>query len=111
MRSGLHGDLLVWWVILSACYLLFPRQIFGLFTTDEQVLELAPTYLRYAVIWLLALCSMDAPLALVQVWAMASFNLVVGLLDGVVARIGLSMVLGHVMGLTASGWATVWPDS
>ena len=91
---------MVWWVILSACYLLFPRQIFGLFTTDEQVLELAPIYLRYAVIWLLALCSMDAPFALVQGVGYASFNLVVGLLDGVVARIGLSMVLGHFMGLT-----------
>ena len=91
---------MAWWVILSACYLLVPRQIFGLFTTDEQVLELAPTYLRYAVIWLLALCSMDAPFALVQGVGYASFNLVVGLLDGVVARIGLSMVLGHVMGLT-----------
>ena len=67
---------MVWWVILS------------------------PTYLRYAVIWLLALCSMDAPFALVQGVGYASFNLVVGLLDGVVARIGLSMVLGHFMGLT-----------
>ena len=91
---------MAWWVILSACYLLFPRQIFGLFTTDEAVLEMAPTYLRYAVIWLLALCSMDAPYALVQGVGFASFNLVVGLLDGVAARIGLSMVLGHVMGLT-----------
>lgn len=91
---------MAWWVILSACYLLFPRQIFGLFTSDEQVLALAPTYLRYAIIWLLALCSMDAPFALVQGVGYASFNLVVGLLDGVVARIGLSLVLGHVMGLT-----------
>lgn len=91
---------MAWWVILSACYLLFPRQIFGLFTTDEQVLELAPTYLRYAVIWLLALCSMDAPFSLVQGVGYASFNLMVGLLDGVVARIGLSMLLGHFMGLT-----------
>ena len=89
----------VYGIFILGC-LLFPRQIFGLFTTDEQVLELAPTYLRYAVIWLLALCSMDAPFALVQGVGYASFNLVVGLLDGVVARIGLSMVLGHVMGLT-----------
>ena len=91
---------MIWWVVLSACYLLFPRQIFGMFTTDEQVLALAPTYLRFAVIWLLALCSMDAPFALVQGVGYASFNLIVGLLDGVAARIGLSMLLGHFMGLT-----------
>lgn len=91
---------MIWWVVLSACYLLFPRQIFGMFTTDKQVLALAPTYLRYAVIWLLALCSMDAPFALVQGVGYASFNLIVGLLDGVAARIGLSMLLGHFMGLT-----------
>ncbi len=91
---------LIWWVLLSVCYLLFPRQIFGLFTSDPEVLDLAPVYLRYAVIWLLALCTMDAPFALVEGVGFASFNLIVGLLDGVVARIGLSMLLGHFMGLT-----------
>lgn len=91
---------MAWWVILSACYLLLPRQIFGLFTDDAQVLELAPLYLQFAVIWLLALCSMCAPFSLVEGVGYASFNLVVGLLDGVVARIGLSLLLGHFMGLT-----------
>lgn len=91
---------MIWWVVLSACYLLIPRQIFGLFTSDAEVLELAPTYLRFAVIWLLALCSMCAPYSLVQGVGYASLNLVVGLLDGVAARIGLSLLLGHIMGLT-----------
>ena len=91
---------MIWFFVLSACYLLLPRQIFGLFTADGEVLALAPVYLRFAVIWLLALCSMDAPFALVNGIGYASFNLVVGLLDGVVARIGLSMLLGHYMGLT-----------
>ena len=91
---------MVWFVILAACYLLLPRQIFSIFTSEEAVLDLAPTYLRYAVVWLLALCSMNAPYSLVSGVGFASFNLVVGLLDGVVARIGLSMLLGHFMGLT-----------
>ena len=91
---------MVWFLILTAAYLLLPRQIFGLFTSDPAVLELAPVYLRFAVIWLLALCSMDAPFALVNGIGFASFNLAVGLLDGVVARIGLSLLLGHFMGLT-----------
>lgn len=88
-----------WWVILTACYLLLPRHIFGLFTSDPEVLALAPTYLRFAVVWILAICSMCASFSLVQGVGYASFNLVVGLLDGVVARIGLSLLLGHFMGL------------
>ena len=89
-----------WFAVLAACYLLLPRQIFSLFTSDGEVLDLAPVYLRFAVVWLLALCSMDAPFSLVNGIGYASFNLVVGLLDGVVARIGLSLLLGHFMGLT-----------
>lgn len=91
---------MAWWAVLTVCYLLLPRQIFGLFTSDPEVLDLAPTYLRFAVVWLLALCSMCAPFSLVEGIGYASFNLVVGLLDGVVARIGLSMLLGHFQGLT-----------
>lgn len=90
---------MVWFCILTVCYLALPRQIFGAFTSDPEVLDMAPMYLRYAVIWLLALCSMDAPYALVQGVGFASFNLIVGILDGVVARIGLSLLLGHFMGL------------
>lgn len=91
---------MIWFVILATCYLLLPRQIFSIFTSEEAVLDLAPVYLRFAVVWLLALCSMNAPYSLVSGVGFASFNLVVGLLDGVVARIGLSMLLGHFMGLT-----------
>lgn len=91
---------MVWFVLLASCYLLLPRQIFGLFTDDPEVLELAPLYLKYAVIWLLALCSMNAPFSLVQGVGHANFNLIVGILDGVVARIGFSLLLGHFMGLT-----------
>ena len=103
VRSAFRACMIIcmgWFFLLSSAYLLLPRQIFGLFTSDPAVLDLAPVYLRFAVIWLLALCSMDAPFALVNGIGYASFNLVVGLLDGVVARIGLSLLLGHFMGLT-----------
>ncbi len=90
---------MIWWVILASAYLLLPKQIFGMFTTDEEVLTMAPTYLQLAVVWILSLCSMIAPYALVEGVGFASLNLVIGLLDGVVARIGLSLLLGHIMGL------------
>ena len=38
--------------------------------------------------------------ALVQGVGHAKLNLIVGILDGVVARIGFSLLLGHFMGLT-----------
>ncbi len=91
---------MTWFFLLAACYWFLPEQIFGIFTDDAQVLDLAPTYLKLAVIWLLALCSMDAPYALVQGVGHAKLNLIVGILDGVIARIGLSMLLGHFMDLT-----------
>ena len=90
---------MIWWLVLSVCYILFPKQIFGLFTSDPEVLAMSPSYLRYATVWLLALCSMCAPYSVVEGLGYASFNLVVGLIDGVVARIGLSVLLGHFMGL------------
>ena len=90
---------MVWWILLGGCYLLFPRFIFRMFTSDAAVLEMAPLYLRYAVIWLLALCSMNAFYALVNGIGFASFNLIVGLIDGVAARIGLSLLLGSLIGL------------
>ncbi len=90
---------MVWWILLGGCYLLFPRFIFRMFTSDAAVLSMAPLYLRYAVIWLLALCSMNAFYALVNGIGFASFNLIVGLIDGVAARIGLSLLLGSLIGL------------
>ena len=90
---------MVWWILLGGCYLLFPRFIFRMFTSDAAVLSMAPLYLRYAVIWLLALCSMNAFYAPVNGIGFASFNLIVGLIDGVAARIGLSLLLGSLIGL------------
>ena len=94
-----------WFCILALCYWFLPEQIFSLFTNGDDpaekaaVLGKAEVYMHLAIIWLLALCSMDAPFALVNGIGYASFNMIVGLIDGVVARIGLSMLLGHFMGL------------
>ena len=90
---------MIWWFILSLCYLFLPKQIFGLFTSDPEVLAMAPKYLRYAVVWLMAMCSMCGPYSVVEGLGYASFNLIVGLIDGVLARIGLSILLGSFMGL------------
>lgn len=61
---------------------------------------MAPQYMRVAVVWVLSMCSMTAPYAVVDGVGNAMLGLVISLLDGVVARIGLCILLGQTMGLT-----------
>ena len=82
-----------------ACYLLFPTQIFGIFTKDADVLAIAPEYMKIAAIWLLSMFSMTAPYAVIDGVGYASLGLVISVMDGVVARVGLCLLLGASMGL------------
>lgn len=90
---------MVAFVVIAAAYLLFSRQIFGVFSKDQEVIAMAPRYMRVAVVWVLSMCSMTAPYAVVDGVGNAMLGLVISLLDGVVARIGLCILLGQSMGL------------
>ena len=95
---------MVWWVILSACYLLFPRQIFTIFTTDEAVLALAPTYLRISCIGFAASIFNSSFNSVINGIGFTSLSMAIGLLDSVVARISLSLLLGIVLGMGLNGF-------
>lgn len=102
VKQTVHASIgiqMIWFALMAIGYLFLPKQIFGLFTSDMQVLEMAPTYCRIAVLWLFAACTMNAPYAVVKGVGFASFDLFVGIMDGVVARIGLALLFGHFMGL------------
>lgn len=85
--------------IICGAYLLFSQQIFRAFSADENVISMAPQYMRIAVVWVLSICSMTAPYAVVDGVGNAMLGLVISLMDGVVARIGLCILLGNTMGL------------
>jgi Na+-driven multidrug efflux pump len=97
---------MAWFVIMGAFYLFLPKQIFGIFTTDQSVLEMAPLYCKIAIINLLGSCTMTGQFSLVRGIGFASFDLIVGILDGVVARIGLSVLFGSIMGLSGYWFGT-----
>ena len=86
-------------VILGGAYLLFPGQIFSLFTKDPDVIAMAPEYMVIAVVWLGSMCSMTPPYAVIDGVGHAMLGLVISILDGVVARIGLCILLGRFLGL------------
>ena len=86
-------------VLVAAAYLLLPRQIFRLFSADGAVIDMAPMYLKIGVVWVLSMATMTAPYTVIDGVGHAMLGLVISIADGVVARIGLSILLGHFMGL------------
>ncbi len=87
-------------MIFSGVCLLAPRAIFGIFNNEPEVLAMAPVYLRIAVVGYIADALMNPPLALMYGVGAVAFNFAVAMLDGVVARIGLSLLFGKLFGLT-----------
>ena len=88
---------LLYFVFLGAACLLIPEQVFSLFSNDAQVLTLGRQYLAVAFWFILSLCLMGPPLGLLNGIGNTSLNMVIGILDGVVARIALSLLFGKVL--------------
>ena len=60
---------------------------------------MAPEYMVIAVVWLGSMCSMTPPYAVIDGVGHAMLGLVISILDGVVARVGLCILLGRFLGL------------
>ena len=81
-------------LIMTVILLSVPRMVFGIFTSDEEVLKMAISYIPVALL-LLAGSALRPPLgALINGVGNFKLNFAVGILDGVLLRIGLSMLLG-----------------
>lgn len=91
------------WALSSLFYIPFvaalvawPQKMFGLFTTDESVLSLAPDFV-WAIIWQFpALLIMKGTQGFIQGIGNAAFSLAIAILDGVVLRIFCSWYFGVV---------------
>lgn len=105
-RSMLISTLIClgYWVVLSAICLIFPTGVFGLFTADENVLAMAPGYMPILVVMFLSFATMSPPLGLINGVGHVKLNFIIALADGVVARIGLCLLLANVCGLGLHGY-------
>mgnify|MGYP002859204002 CR=1 FL=1 len=90
---------MVSFAVVAAAYLLIPRQIFRLFSADPAVIDMSPEYLRIGVVWVLSMATMTAPYTVIDGVGHAMLGLVISIMDGVVARIGLCILLGRFLGL------------
>ncbi|MBR4442843.1 MAG: MATE family efflux transporter [Clostridia bacterium] len=83
---------------------LHPEWLFGLFSDDVAVLAMAVTYIPVAMVQYLGATLRPANFALINGSGNSRLNLMVALLDGIAARIGLALLLGSVLGMGILGF-------
>ena len=95
-------------LIFSVLIILFPTEIFGLFMRDEDnaadVLALAPGFVPIAILLFLASALRAVMNALINGSGNYKINFVTAILDGIVLRIGLSLLFGLGLGMAHYGF-------
>lgn len=86
--------------------ILIPKQIFGLFTKDPAVQELGITFLRIMIVHFFISAITGSFQAMVTGCGFVSLGFVLGVLDGLVCKIGLSLLFVYVfdMGYLGLFW-------
>ena len=95
-------------MIATALALLLPRQMFSLFTNVEAVKELGVVFLRIMTIHFFCSGFVGAFQSMVTGCGFVELGFAIGVLDGVICKIGFSLVFLHVFGIgeTSFWWGT-----
>ena len=91
-------------VILILVCILFPTQLYRLFTTDQEVISFGKTYLHICVIIFCCMPFQGSFNAVIQGTGNARLSFLAGFLDGVVLRLGISFFLAYVMNMGVTGF-------
>ncbi len=83
---------------------LFPEWVIGLFDSDPATLALAPRYMVTLLVGFGANALMTPYYAVINGIGCASLSFVIGILDGVVGRIGIALLLGRALGMGLDGY-------
>lgn len=98
------GLVAVFACISSFIALVFPRQAFGIFTKDLEVIEFGVTYLRINLI-VFALSPFQGSFgSLITGSGHTKLNFLAGLLDGVILRLGISFFMAYTLNMGVVGF-------
>lgn len=94
--------------IISAICLIWPKAVFGVFTQDAAVLDMGVLYLEILVFHLFLSALTSSFQSMVIGSGYASMNFVIGIMDGIVCKVGLSILFAWVLNMGAVGffWGT-----
>jgi putative MATE family efflux protein len=91
-------------IVFSCVFLAFPKQIFSIFDKNPEVLDWAPRYMVTIALAFGSFAVMAPFNALINGTGFAALSFVIALLDGVVSRIGLSLLLGLTFKMGIEGF-------
>ena len=91
-------------VLNSVLALTIPRGIYRIFSDDAEVIEFGVTYMRISVITFMFGGLMGPYNAVITGDGNAALGFVTGMLDGVILRIGISVVLAKVFDMGVIGY-------
>lgn len=91
-------------VVLSALSLLFPTQIFSLFTSDTAVLAYARTFMGISCIIYFLAAFNSSYQSVMSGTGNSLLNMIAGILDGMVLRIGFSFLFAYGLNMGVTGF-------
>lgn len=90
--------------LFSLVIMLFPEEIFGIFTADAAVMQIARGYIPIAVLLFFGAAMRAIMNALINGSGHTKINFATAILDGIVMRIGLAVLFGLVMHMEYTGF-------
>ncbi|MBR5262264.1 MAG: MATE family efflux transporter, partial [Clostridia bacterium] len=90
--------------VFSVLIVLFPNRIFGIFTTDAEVLSIAKGFIPIAVLIFFGSAMRAIMNALLNGSGNYKINFVTAILDGIVMRIGLALLFGLAINMKHYGF-------
>ncbi len=91
-------------VIMAYLTYFHSEWLFGMFANDADVLAMAKIYIPVAMVLYLGCMIRPANFALINGSGNSRLNLAVALLDGIIARIGLAVLLGIILDMGILGF-------
>ena len=90
--------------LLAAVVVLAPERVFAIFNRDSQVLAMSHAYSLVAVLNYFSWATRGPSTALCNGMGWPAMNLALGVLDGVVIRVGLCLLLAETFGMGVMGY-------
>lgn len=90
--------------VFAALTYFWPETVYGLFTTDEEILEVCMEYTTCGIFIFLGQALRAPNMALINGSGNSTLNFISAILDGIVARVGFGLLLGVTLGMSYHGY-------